>query len=379
MSGGGDTKPIKIVINPLEFEHKRYFLELLEKYPNQTLESGGYYQFEIELPNKTKQAVAVQLTHTLVPYKRKARDDNPDAEKETRYAVVGETHDKLVGKGYQGKVKKIEHTLVLIDKDTIIIKSKNAKPRVAKFFEDKYTALAERQSLLKHAGLFHSKQVPEKSKVAVSRYFPGMNLADYMKQKSDPKKPSPAFSDLNLTDKMEIIKNLLEALKSFHANGQVHRDLRRENIVINPKTKSVTIVDLGYARDIDAGDDYFRSKKAECTPMEAVAGNFSTKSDIYAAGVVAWDMLFGNEVTLERIIENRDGKRVMTVDELFPPDSKHSNESEEDKQRCVELLNGMLAANPRDRLEVSQCIASVDALISRLTAPEPSSSPRMGK
>lgn len=97
---------------------------------------------------------------------------------------------------------------------------------------------------------------------------------------------------------IRIAVRVLETLEYVHANGIVHRDLKPENIVLEPGD-AIKIIDFGIASDAASR----RLTYANFTPTlgtpdyispELVKGQRGDgRSDIYAVGVMLYEMLTG--------------------------------------------------------------------------------------
>ncbi len=86
-----------------------------------------------------------------------------------------------------------------------------------------------------------------------------------------------------------------EALAAAHAAGVVHRDLKPANVLIENEGR-VVLTDFGIARSVD--DDGRRTFGLLGTPLymspEQVAGQpIDARADLYAAGIVLFEMLTG--------------------------------------------------------------------------------------
>lgn len=97
---------------------------------------------------------------------------------------------------------------------------------------------------------------------------------------------------------IRITSRILETLEYIHANGVVHRDLKPENILVNPDD-AIKIIDFGIASDSASR----RLTYANFTPTlgtpdyispELVKGKRGDhRSDVYAVGVMLYEMLTG--------------------------------------------------------------------------------------
>ncbi len=61
---------------------------------------------------------------------------------------------------------------------------------------------------------------------------------------------------LNLQEKLEIALGLAKALQGIHSNGFIHTDVNPKNIIYNPHTHEVQLIDFGHTREIDHTDTY---------------------------------------------------------------------------------------------------------------------------
>lgn len=121
----------------------------------------------------------------------------------------------------------------------------------------------------------------------VMEYVNGITLKDYVNKKKK----------LDSEETIRIAMQIAEALNHAHKNKIIHRDIKPHNIMIN-RDLDIKVMDFGIARAttsttlVDGGDvmgsvHYF-------SPEQARGGYTDEKSDIYALGVVMYEMLTGH-------------------------------------------------------------------------------------
>jgi serine/threonine protein kinase len=106
--------------------------------------------------------------------------------------------------------------------------------------------------------------------------------------------------DLSLCQILGVLDGVLAALTHAEAHGIVHRDIKPENILVTADGR-VKIADFGIAkaRTLTSNELLTVTSATIGTPMymapEQVTGEpVSVATDLYALGVVAWEMLLGH-------------------------------------------------------------------------------------
>jgi serine/threonine protein kinase/beta-lactam-binding protein with PASTA domain len=103
---------------------------------------------------------------------------------------------------------------------------------------------------------------------------------------------------LDLETTLEIIEAILSALGAAHRAGIVHRDVKPENVIIATDGR-VKVADFGLARALssaatitaDAGT--LLGTVAYLSPEQVQRGVADARSDVYAAGIILFEMLTG--------------------------------------------------------------------------------------
>jgi serine/threonine protein kinase len=189
----------------------------------------------------------------------------------------------------------------------------------------------------------------------VMEYIAGETLKERMiRAKTDGKK-------LTLPEISQILRHVAEALDYAHAHAVVHRDVKPANIMIRPEERlaeltgaapfTAVLTDFGVARMLE-GVDFTQTGMTLGTPdymsPEQVKGeSVGPPADIYALGIVLWEMLTGElpfqgdtpmAVLLKRVQE-RPPSVLMKVPDL--PD------------RVEAVMQQALATEPDDRFRTA--------------------------
>lgn len=103
---------------------------------------------------------------------------------------------------------------------------------------------------------------------------------------------------LKVTEAIRVAAELLSAVEYAHNAGVVHRDIKPSNIMLT-RTGSVKILDFGIARAVsDTFDDLavttsILGTAAYFSPEQAKGQKVDARTDIYAIGIVLFEMLTG--------------------------------------------------------------------------------------
>ncbi len=120
-------------------------------------------------------------------------------------------------------------------------------------------------------------------------YVPGRTLRDVMRDRG----PMTAHEALDL------LEPVLDALAAAHRAGIVHRDIKPENVLIADDGR-VKVADFGLARAVDAGTAHSQTglllgTVSYLAPEQVERGVADARSDVYATGVVLFEMLTGSK------------------------------------------------------------------------------------
>jgi len=118
-------------------------------------------------------------------------------------------------------------------------------------------------------------------------YLPGITLRDLLSE----------HKVLTTEQAMDILEAVLSGLAAAHAHGIVHRDLKPENILLADDGR-IKISDFGLARAAHANTatgNALLGTIAYLSPELVTRGVADTRSDIYAIGIMLYEMLAGEQ------------------------------------------------------------------------------------
>ena len=162
---------------------------------------------------------------------------------------------------------------------------------------------------------------------------------------------------------LPILEAIAGALDHIHARGIVHRDVKPENVMLTSEGE-VKITDFGLAHLAWApltGSHEMLGSPAYMAPEQITLGEVEPRSDLYALGVVAYEMLTGatpfRTATIGRLLEIIVREQAPAATATCP-----------DLPRAVDpVLATALAKDPWDRFPSGRTF--VEALRAALTRP----------
>ena len=117
-------------------------------------------------------------------------------------------------------------------------------------------------------------------------YVPGRNLRDLLNERGR----------LRPAEALDVMDGLLAGLGAAHAAGLVHRDVKPENVLLTTNG-AVKVADFGLARMLAAGSHtktgLLIGTAAYLAPEQVSRGTADARTDVYAAGILLFEMLTG--------------------------------------------------------------------------------------
>jgi serine/threonine protein kinase/beta-lactam-binding protein with PASTA domain len=124
----------------------------------------------------------------------------------------------------------------------------------------------------------------------VMEYVPGLTLRDLIRKEA-PMAPAKALA---------VIEPVLSALAAAHDAGILHRDVKPENVLLADDGR-IKVADFGLSRAINSETQHTATggvligTVSYLAPELVVNGHADARADVYAAGVMIYEMLTGHK------------------------------------------------------------------------------------
>jgi tRNA A-37 threonylcarbamoyl transferase component Bud32 len=188
----------------------------------------------------------------------------------------------------------------------------------------------------------------------VMEFLEGESVEDIIGQ-------GPGF--LRIGESLRITKQVLEVLVAAHEAGIVHRDIKPDNVFIT-RDGSVKVLDFGVARM--SGSNITRVGAPLGTlgfmaPEVARGDTRATgpRADVWSVGAMLFELLTG-EMALD--LSACEGTPDMLRHSASTPARSLATVLPRCPARLVEVVDGMLARSPEDRLTAKQALEALSAV-----------------
>ncbi|HLK90178.1 MAG TPA: protein kinase [Polyangia bacterium] len=234
--------------------------------------------------------------------------------------VVGERYRIVsrIGVGGMGAVYRAEHTMMRRDLAIkVLLPELSGKEEFARRFERE----AESASRLAHPNIITVTdfgRTAEGSLFLAMEFLAGSSLSSVI-----------ASGPQSIERALAIERQILRALDHAHAAGVVHRDLKPENIMLverDGQRDVVKVLDFGIAKVTDPQSGGQALTQAGVifgtpeylSPEQALGEAVDARADIYAAGVILYEMLAGR-----RPFESEDKVKIISMHLAHAPPRIH--------------------------------------------------------
>ena len=200
---------------------------------------------------------------------------------------------ELIGEGGFGLVYKAEQTEPIYRPVAIkLIKPGRDTRRVIARFD------AERQTLalMDHpniAQVFDAGSTPDGHPYFVMELVDGTTITQHCVEKRVP-----------LKERLRLVIDVCRAVQHAHQKGIIHRDIKPSNVLVSMKDRAVVkVIDFGVAKALhepllstsaETRIEHVVGTPLYMSPEQAAGDGIDTRSDVYALGVVLYELLTGS-------------------------------------------------------------------------------------
>ena len=139
------------------------------------------------------------------------------------------------------------------------------------------------------ARLYDADTLPDGTPWFAMEYVDGVPLTGYCRNLQS-----------SLRDRLDLFRQVCDAVQYAHENAVIHRDLKPSNILVKAGG-AVRLLDFGIAKQLDTLDtpvDHTRTglrlmTPAYAAPEQVLGGPIGVYTDVYALGVILYELLSG--------------------------------------------------------------------------------------
>ncbi|EAX94138.1 CMGC family protein kinase [Trichomonas vaginalis G3] len=174
-------------------------------------------------------------------------------------------------------------------------------------------------------------------------------------------------------------QQLFKGLEYIHSLGICHRDLKPDNVLIDPKAHTLKLCDFGSAKNIKEGDKStadIGSRFYRAPEILLGCTHYDFSIDIWSAGCVIAQMLLDGNVIFAGDDNNDQVVKIMNI--MGCPSEEDANSFEHPlpwptaerttdltllfppntESKLIDLLTAIFSYNPKDRPTATECLKS---------------------
>lgn len=204
---------------------------------------------------------------------------------DSRYEVVSRIARGGMATVYLAVDRRLDRDVALKVMHAHLAEGTSGTDFVARFRREARTA-----ARLTHPGLVgvYDQGVDGETSYLTMEYIDGSNLRRYLGERGA----------LTVGDALRIGENVLDALAAAHRVGLVHRDIKPENVLLATDGR-VKLADFGLARAVtevtSTTTGTVLGTVAYLAPELVVRGVSDARTDVYACGILLFEMLTGRQ------------------------------------------------------------------------------------
>jgi serine/threonine-protein kinase len=168
---------------------------------------------------------------------------------------------------------------------------------------------------------------------------------------------------------IELARQICAGLAAAHDNGVLHRDLKPANVMIDGRGRArITDFGLAVVSEELRGDDVLAGTPAYMAPEQLKGQAVTQRSDIYALGLVLYELFTG-----KRVFEAKSINELLQLHEKSTPATPSSHVKDMDplvERVIMQCLEKDPKARPPSAIQVAAMLPGGDPLAAALAAGE---------
>jgi len=218
-----------------------------------------------------------------------------------------EVLDKFTSKKCAIKEFYLKNVVQRDNKNSCIFVSNPLNNRIYDNSKEKFRKEAQRLSRFDNPHIVHVNDLFDENNTVyyVMDFIEGNSLSDRMKKQN---------RTFNESECVNILYQLIPALKEIHNAGLLHMDIKPNNIMIDKKGTCI-LIDFGASKQIEQHDGSTTTSSLAAytpgyAPIEQATGNkanWGSWTDLYAVGATLYNLISGKRPPLhDELLDNKD-------------------------------------------------------------------------
>jgi len=264
--------------------------------------------------------------------------------------------DGVVGRGGMGTVYRAEHLALARPVALKVLRTAHgARSDIVQRFQREAVAASH----IRHPGIVEVTdfgRTPEGRFYLAMEFIEGETLARRLAR----------IGPLPVHEAVRRVRDIAQALGAAHTRGIYHRDIKPENVLLGPE-ETVKVVDFGIARLAEGPRDARETAAGlifgtpnYMSPEQAAGQRQDGRSDIYALGVLLYELLTGAPPFLGASATHVLAAHLLTPAPRLPDDGADGPIP----PGLADLVGQMMAKSPADRpASMDEVVAAMDAVL----------------
>ncbi|XP_062619662.1 uncharacterized protein LOC134281197 [Saccostrea cucullata] len=168
-----------------------------------------------------------------------------------------------------------------------------------------------------------------------------------------------------------IFYDIVRIVESLHKKNIVHRDLKLGNMMLNKRSRRITITNFCLGKHLVSEKDYLKDQRgspAYISPDVLSAKPYLGKpSDMWALGVVLFTMLYG-QFPFYDVVPQKLFSKIKAAEYSIPQDERVSTDT-------INIIRKLLVLNPESRYTATQVLVALTGIIDKWKAMSSESGP----